>query len=144
MGSGTRELGETITISIKADSCPAPPLTLPAEEDCARLSPKRQVREGWKKKGDRGFYLRRGAVHGAVSFILCWLHTATSGNSKTSVVDVLIDGRSRDRPNITKWKILFLGFSHDCVSWMRGIMVMLYRLVDFCFFPVLIHSHFLP
>lgn len=53
MGSGTREQGETITISIKADSCPTPPLTLPAEEDCARLSPKRQVRE--EKKGPEAF-----------------------------------------------------------------------------------------
>lgn len=97
MGSGTREPGETITISIKADSCLAPPLTLPAEEDCARLSPRRQVREegktGW---GGRGLYLRRGAVHGALSFILCWLHTASSGNSKTSVSPALIDGRRRE------------------------------------------------
>lgn len=52
MGRGTPEPGETITISIKADSCPTPPLTLPAEEDCARLSPQRQVREG--KKGGGG------------------------------------------------------------------------------------------
>lgn len=50
MGSGTHEPGETITISIKADSCPTPPLTLPVEEDCARLRPNRQVRKGRKKK----------------------------------------------------------------------------------------------
>lgn len=55
MGSGTREPGETITISIKADSCPTPPLTLPAEEDCARLSPKRQVREGKERRGAEAF-----------------------------------------------------------------------------------------
>lgn len=66
MGSGTREQGETITISIKADSCPTPPLTLPAEEDCARLSPKRQVREekrGQKLLLEERCCARRGELH---------------------------------------------------------------------------------
>lgn len=45
MGRETHEQGETITIYIKADSCPTPPLTL-LGEDCCRLSVNSRVRKG--------------------------------------------------------------------------------------------------